>query len=57
MVRSVTEPVQGEACHQMQKDSTIFGKKSSACRNNIFLFFYVFATKFNSIFIISTEKL
>jgi len=30
----------------MQKLSTILDKKSSACRNIIFLFFCVFTTKF-----------
>jgi len=34
----------------MQKLSTILDKKSGACRNIIFLFFYAFATKFIFIF-------
>jgi len=46
MVRSVTEPVQGEACHHLAKLSTILSEKSVACRNIIFLFFYAFTRIF-----------
>jgi hypothetical protein len=56
MVRSVTEPVHGEACHVLQKVSTILGEKKRACRNIIFFIFYVFTINFDKYFSQISEK-
>jgi len=57
MVRSVTEPVHGEACHVLQKVSTILGEKKRACRNIIFLIFYVLVINFANYFRKKLEKI